>query len=159
MRLTDLHLPYARHHKSLLIKAALEYKPYIKTEFSLKTSLKTKKWCLKMGQKIYKPRLIMAHVRYSLKLRFVNKIQSNDPMCDTRAHTPPHSSKTCCPECKWSRLWSSWLLQQTRDSQWMLYPNILQMFWLKTVAELKFGGFWDLLAVKQYYQIHCLQMC
>ena len=31
------------------LQAALEYKPYTRTEFSEKTSLKTKKWSLKMG--------------------------------------------------------------------------------------------------------------
>ena len=31
------------------LEAALEYKPYIRTEFSEKTSLKTKKWSLEMG--------------------------------------------------------------------------------------------------------------
>jgi hypothetical protein len=30
-------------------KATLEYKPYIRTEFSEKNSLKTKKWSLEMG--------------------------------------------------------------------------------------------------------------
>ena len=49
-------IPYARHHKPLLIRirswleAAIEYKPYIRTEFFEKTSLKTKKnWNLEMG--------------------------------------------------------------------------------------------------------------
>ena len=31
------------------LEVALEYKPYIRTEFSEKTSLKTKKWSLEMG--------------------------------------------------------------------------------------------------------------
>ena len=47
------------------LQATLEYKPYIRTEFSEITSLKTKKWSLKTGKKIYKPRLIMARVRYT----------------------------------------------------------------------------------------------
>ena len=34
--------------------------PYIRIEFFEKTSLKTKKWSLKMDKKIYKPGLIMA---------------------------------------------------------------------------------------------------
>ena len=40
------------------------------TEFSEKTSLKTKKWFLEMGYKIYKPRLIMARTVF-VKVQWV----------------------------------------------------------------------------------------
>ena len=50
-------MPYARHHKPLLVRsrswleAALEYKPYIRTEFSEKNLLKNKEMVFGNGVK------------------------------------------------------------------------------------------------------------
>ena len=46
------------------LETALEYQPYMKTEFSEKNSFKRNKWSSKMGWKVYKPRLITARARY-----------------------------------------------------------------------------------------------
>ena len=44
-------IPYAHHHKPLLIRSRLGYKPYIRTEFSEKNLLKNKEMVFGNGVK------------------------------------------------------------------------------------------------------------
>ena len=61
---TSKYLPYTRHHKPLLITSRSWIQAIHKDRIFWKNLLKNKEMVFENGAKIYKPRLIMARVRY-----------------------------------------------------------------------------------------------
>ena len=61
-------IPYARHHKPLLIRSRTWIQAIHKDRIFWKNLLKNKEMVFGNGGKIYKPRLIMARVRYTFNV-------------------------------------------------------------------------------------------